>query len=144
MGAWGTGPFENDCALDWVLDFEDAGVPLIKSTFQNVAAAHADGYIEVDEGAAAIAAGEVIAAAHGHPMAAADEDSVFLRVLTARSSEVAADASLPGAALKALTLATEDPEKSENVELWADADPSDNAAFLAGVADLCARLERLQ
>ncbi len=49
MGAWGDKAFENDSALDWFAELE----------------ADEEDYLDVDEGAAAIAAAEVVAAARG-------------------------------------------------------------------------------
>ena len=65
-GAWGFGSFENDDALDWVADLEQApGSQLLASTLRRVDAKAK--YIEAPECSLAIAAAEVVAAAHGHP-----------------------------------------------------------------------------
>jgi hypothetical protein len=66
MGAWGIGNFENDAAGDWEADFRATpGVDQIQDAFAAVRAA--TGYMEVDEGGAALAAAEVVAAAAGKP-----------------------------------------------------------------------------
>ncbi|TVT47930.1 DUF4259 domain-containing protein [Amycolatopsis rhizosphaerae] len=65
MGAWGTGPFENDAALDFVGEFDDAAPAdrpeLIREVLEK-ALAERD-YLDADEGSAAVAAVAVVAAA---------------------------------------------------------------------------------
>ncbi len=39
MGAWGTGPFENDDAADWILSLEDGSVDDVSMALE-VAAEH--------------------------------------------------------------------------------------------------------
>ena len=74
MGAWGTGIFENDDALDWLLGWEtadegegtadDPGRIAFVIGAMAVAVDH-KGYLEVDAGSVALAAAEVVAAASG-------------------------------------------------------------------------------
>jgi len=67
MGAWGEKAFENDAALDWVATLDDEGLSAIHAILSHVADADDSEYLDVDDGAAAIAAAEVVAAArHGH------------------------------------------------------------------------------
>jgi hypothetical protein len=62
-GAWGPGIFDNDDALDWVnLCTQSKGSGVIASTLQ---AAIQPGTLQAPEGAAAVAAAEVVAAAKG-------------------------------------------------------------------------------
>lgn len=78
MGAWGHRTFENDSALDWLCDLVDgeAGdASRIKEAFEVVAGAGDDDYIEVDEASAAIAAGELVAAALGQGNDRLNEDA---------------------------------------------------------------------
>jgi len=63
MGAWGEKAFENDSALDWLAEFEGRGLAMLRETLSNVASFHADEYLDVDDGAPAIAAAEIVAAA---------------------------------------------------------------------------------
>jgi hypothetical protein len=61
MGAWGAKAFENDSALDWFAELENGGVAVLREALD--AAASSTDYLEVDEGSAAIAAAEIVAAA---------------------------------------------------------------------------------
>jgi hypothetical protein len=65
MGAWGEKAFQNDSALDWLAELQAAGVELLRDTLSRVAETHADELVDVDDGAAAIAAAEIVAAALG-------------------------------------------------------------------------------
>ncbi|MFT3684407.1 MAG: DUF4259 domain-containing protein [Phycisphaerales bacterium] len=76
MGAWGTGIFDNDDAMDWVIGWETA--PEGEGTTSDpgklnfvigalAAAADAKDYLDSDAGAAALAAAEIVAAASGKP-----------------------------------------------------------------------------
>jgi Domain of unknown function (DUF4259) len=67
MGAWGTGPFENDDALDFTVDLQTDGVSAVRSALEEVALLGLDGYLEAPASERAIAAAEVLAAALGRP-----------------------------------------------------------------------------
>ena len=148
MGAWGFGPFENDDALDWMEDFYVEGVSAVEAAFQNVSSSLAEGFIDSPEASMAVAAAEIVAAAHGVPMETDNEvDSEILsRALSNHADALAAANDLIPDALSALDLIMTDPEKSELLGLWSEAevDPANYAGFKASVADLRARLERLQ
>lgn len=64
MGAWGFAFHENDGAADWLAEFGDAPSWAQVSTALQI---DQTGYVEVDEGAQAVAAAEIVAAANGHP-----------------------------------------------------------------------------
>lgn len=60
-GAWGPESFENDGALDWVLEFEKTPtVELVRASLSRVVN---DAYVDSMDGQAALAAAEVVAAA---------------------------------------------------------------------------------
>ncbi|HEY6095007.1 MAG TPA: DUF4259 domain-containing protein [Gallionellaceae bacterium] len=62
-GAWESGSFDNDDALDWVGQcVRSKGSSLISATLN---AALTDGYLEAPECSAAVAAAEVVAASRG-------------------------------------------------------------------------------
>jgi len=65
MGAWGEKAFENDSALDWLNDLEAEGVDALRHILESVAETDEQDYLDVDDGAAAIAAAEIVAAARG-------------------------------------------------------------------------------
>lgn len=61
MGAWGTGPFENDDAADWAYELEEAD-DLDPARRALAATMDTGGYLEPLEGACAVAAAAVVAA----------------------------------------------------------------------------------
>lgn len=68
MGAWGAGSFENDAASEWAADLADGGdLEMVVETLSTAARCPPDEYLESDEGAEALAAAEVVAAATGRP-----------------------------------------------------------------------------
>jgi hypothetical protein len=65
MGAWGVDAFGNDDACDWAYGLEEVeDLSLVEEALDAVLAA--DGYLEAPEGAAALAAAEVVARLQGH------------------------------------------------------------------------------
>jgi hypothetical protein len=64
MGSWGTGPFDNDDALGFFGELEDAAAEAVLRRIREVLSATADrpGYLEVDEGNVAVAAAALVAA----------------------------------------------------------------------------------
>jgi Domain of unknown function (DUF4259)/Immunity protein 26 len=63
MGAWGTGSFENDDALDFVVTLEREGLAAIDAALERVAGLGVRDYLEAPDASFAIAAGEILAAA---------------------------------------------------------------------------------
>lgn len=110
MGAWGSGAFENDDALDAVAE-------LVEGTFEldGLRAAAAVDYLEAPEGAVALALVEVALATLGivDPDAALDE--VDVRLLSTQLDDAAYE----------LILTTAErvvrPDASELYELWEEA-----------------------
>jgi hypothetical protein len=67
MGAWESGVFDNDGAMDWVDELEESeGLEAIKSAFETVLEIY-DDYLEVDEASSGLAAAETVAALLGKP-----------------------------------------------------------------------------
>ena len=65
-GAWDTGPFDNDDALDWVWELSESNdLAVIEATLES--AANSSGYLEAPTASMAIAAAEVVAALRGNP-----------------------------------------------------------------------------
>jgi hypothetical protein len=62
MGAWGVGAFQNDAALDWLAELEADGVGALRRVLTRVANTDADEDLDADDGSAAIAAAELVAA----------------------------------------------------------------------------------
>jgi hypothetical protein len=65
MGTWGEKAFQNDSALDWAAELAAKGPSQLAETLANVADIDATELLDVDDGSAAIAAAEVVAAALG-------------------------------------------------------------------------------
>ena len=69
MGAWGTGPFDNDDALDLFLEIEDADPEAAAERLRAallVAAADDDSYLEAPAANEAVAAAAVVAFSYSH------------------------------------------------------------------------------
>ena len=67
MGAWGTGNFDNDEALDWLYLLSEApDLLLLQTTLEAVTGSEED-YLDATDCAQALAAAEIIAALAGHP-----------------------------------------------------------------------------
>jgi hypothetical protein len=68
VGAWGTGNFENDDALDWVDDLEECeDASAVRSALTTVTGWPAAEYLESIDCNVALAAAEMVAAFLGHP-----------------------------------------------------------------------------
>ena len=60
MGTWDSGPFDNDAASDWASDLQDAS-PENRAAVVRSALTLEEGYLDVDDGQAAVAAVAVVA-----------------------------------------------------------------------------------
>ncbi len=70
MSAWGTGPFQNDDAADWVGDVLEADdAELVRLALDELAERDDGEHVEPPEVSVALAAAEVVAAARGHARA---------------------------------------------------------------------------
>ena len=129
-GAWGTGSFENDDALDWVADCTDAKD--IAPVARALSAVMKSEYIEAPDGSAAVAAAEVIAAALGKPSPNLPSE---LRTWTQKhlSDKLAQLAPLAKKALVRI----QDSEISELKQLWSE---GDSKKWAAAIAELSSRL----
>jgi hypothetical protein len=129
-GAWGTGSFENDDALDWAQGFE--AKPSMSAIVAALEAATGTGYLEAPEGSAAIAAAEVIAAIAGKP---SPKLPAGLAAWARKQPKAEGLQRLP-LARKAVERVARG-EGSELRELWQE---SNDAAWQASIADLEGRL----
>lgn len=136
MGAWGTGSFENDDALDFVVRLEHEGETAIRAALEDVTGLGAGGYLEAPDASSAIAAGEVVAAAR---------DGDVSRLPEAAQGWLAGHGD--GLATPALlVLAHRAVERvlmqSELKELWEEGDAdAQSEAWATGVRQLIARLQ---
>lgn len=130
MGAWGSGPFENDDALDAVGE-------LVDGTFEldDLREALESDYLEAPEGSIALALVEVALAALGRIDPAAELDEVDIRLVATQFDDAAYELILR-AADRAL-----DPTASELFELWEEAGEDELAEWRAAAV---ASIEQLR
>lgn len=134
MGAWGAGSFDNDTALDWYAEFRSAGSAHVAETLSAVETAD---YVDADEGSAALAAAEIVAATFGRPMAEAPSD---LDDLLSRYRDFIKD--LPDVRSRAVTAAKRVlADSSELRELWEESGDESAREWTTLVDDLITRLK---
>ena len=130
MGAWGTGSFENDDAMDWVAGVEGFdGLSTVRAKLKQVA--QATGYLEAPDACQALAAAEVVAAVSGQACPKPPEP--VLAMVRVQVTILQADRDLAREAIDRVLAAD-----SELAELWAEAEEGD--AWKAAVAELRGRL----
>lgn len=131
-GSWGEGSFDNDDALDWVaVCTQAAGPEVIADALQSALKSE---MIEASDGAVAVAAAEVIAAARGRASAALPP-SLQAWLDKQPKEKIAA---LTAQAREALER-VKDPTVSELKQLWSEGKAN---RWPAGIAELEARLRR--
>jgi len=127
MGTWGAGLFENDDAADWMsellegADIDEALTPPVGT------------YIDIDAGARALVAAEVVAAINGHP---SSDFSAEAR------SYVAEQKMKPSKRRTRQALHVLDDVRSDGSELKGLWDDSCEKGWFANVRDLRKRLEK--
>jgi hypothetical protein len=113
-GASGEGSFENDDAVDWIVEcIQTVGGKMIVEAFTTVTEAK---YLEASDGAAAVVAAEIVAAAQGKPSSDFPKD---LGTWLERQPRLQIAALTP-LALQALKK-VRDPKASELKQLWSEA-----------------------
>ncbi|MHA3914729.1 DUF4259 domain-containing protein [Halovulum sp. GXIMD14793] len=130
MGAWGTGAFENDTALDWLSSFEKKGVVEVVRALEVIEENEDLDGPDVD---IFLVAAEALAASY----TGAPEQLEKLKpgLIEKHAKSLTAVAGLP-ARFRALRDKICDPEVSEAAELWED-------EFQEWTADVDATLGRL-
>ena len=131
MGAYGTQPFDNDSAADWLADLcehEGKAQSFIKATLSAVAR-HGEGYLEAPPAEEAVAAAAVVALLTEKPVGASlegDAAEELLPWLEEHGSPPSEE--LVSLAIEALDRLSTPP--SELLELWAETnDPSWSASI---------------
>ena len=132
MGAWGTGPFSNDTAGDFLDAMFDGGsVAAIEDAFDHVLEAGGE-YLEAPTAEEAIAAAAIVARLKdGLPLPGEDEIEAWIA-----REQPAVSPGLIAKARHALQRVITAP--SELLELWQDAEEFSD--FQAGIDDLLRRL----
>ena len=131
MGAWGTGIFEDDAALDFVAEVTAAGDAAAVEEALRVAAEEA--YLDADLAARALVAASVVAALADGGGELPDDLRGWVAARKAPTGDVMRQAQ--SAVLRVL-------RESELRDLWAESDELD--AWCAGLQGLAERLERRQ
>ncbi len=135
MGAWGSGSFENDDAMDWTSDLSASlDWSAVRAALDDVLGYGPDDYLGSTEASVAVAAAEVIAAAMGAPAGDLPEE-VTTWVATHRRNVVPEHAQNASRAVERVVA------DSELVELWEESD--EMSEWQASVADLQRRLAGL-
>lgn len=132
MGAWGTGPFENDDAGDWSFELDEGGLHYIRDTLETITTAQPDDYLEAPYCSNAIAAAEVVAAMRGSGLKDLPEE-----VTSWLESKPKAPPDLITLAREAVSRIISD---SELKDVWDEALPEDAALWKESVEDLLKRL----
>lgn len=129
MGAWGHGSFENDSAMDWLGELAGSGPSIVGDTLADVADETV--HLDLEDASAALAAAELVAAAHGKGDDRLDETAVSW--LAAHRAQIATvDLALARRAVERVFAS------SELREIW---DESDEAGdWHANVRGLIRRL----
>ena len=130
MGAWGSGSFENDSALDWAAEVQS--IDDVRAPFDQVKEAGA-GYIDVDLASEVVAAAETIAMLMGRKSAAFPQD-LAERLAGAGEPESEVYHQARSAVMQVM-------RNSELAELWEEgAEETHNNEWLAAMTDLIDRL----
>ena len=134
MGAWGSGTFDNDDAADWVYELLESA-DLAPAREALAATMDSDGWLEIPEGARAVAAASVVAAGFdGDVRGLPDEAAEWLE--DHPDAGTLADARLAIDALE--RVASVD---SELREVWLEA--PNGPAWVEEIARLAYRLTRI-
>ena len=132
MGAWGTGSFDNDDALDWVMELAESDDLSVVNMALDEALATADDYLDATVCCRAIAAAEILTALQGESEALPDGASDWV----AAHAELNIATVTPKAAQVVQQILTD----SELKELWEEADEEDSDQWHSIMNDLLARL----
>jgi Domain of unknown function (DUF4259) len=128
MGAWGTGPFDNDDAADFLAEISETPNGQIGGRLSAVLTLSPTGYLELLDACEAIAAAGLVAVARGAVFEDLEEEVVDL----VRTDGIAEDEQLRDAALVALARVTG--HSSEWQESWSESDAAEEA--VQAIADL--------
>ncbi|SFO42520.1 DUF4259 domain-containing protein [Nitrosospira briensis] len=124
MSIWGPGPFENDDGADWFADIRDEpSIKTIREAFEEISDPQHIGYVDVIDGAEAVAAAEVLAELLGSP----GDDPVFDEEVEEVAEVLKAELMKEGKrdikkivkqAIDALDIVLNDSENSELRQMW--------------------------
>jgi FAD/FMN-containing dehydrogenase len=127
VGAWGTGSFENDDAVDWVAGLDAITPEELRRILER--AADDPGYLEAPAASIAVAASDVVAALNGFPAEGAPGK------IAEWTGKHACTPELKAAAVRALERVR---RSSEVKDLWMEADGLNE--WIGAVRELQGRL----
>lgn len=133
MGTWGSGPFDNDAAADFLGTLQNAPLRVLSKALNKIARMPTESYVDVDDGGAAWAACELVALAFGCGDSDALDDPILdliERLHPKEEHRTLALQVLPRIA---------DPSNSELAGLWHDGE--DGPQFEATIEHLRSRLQ---
>ena len=141
MGTWGYGAFEQDDALDWLLELVEvpkrSAVAMVRRALKKMARPKPDVYYELQDCCPAVAAAELVAAAFGFPGTDLHPDAVEWL----EGKPLGAEAELVELALQAVaTVRT----RGESYDLWVDAGEEPLRQWQTRMDDLSERLRKAQ
>ncbi|MDR7376070.1 hypothetical protein J2X19_000728 [Rhodoferax ferrireducens] len=130
-GTWGEGPFDNDDAQDWLAECSRSATPAVIS--QAIESALKPGPVDATEGSIAIAAAEVVAAAHGKGI-----DALNAQVAPCLAKKPTTEIRALAPQARKVVARVADPNSSELAQLWAEGKPN---RWALGLTRLAARLQ---
>jgi hypothetical protein len=131
MGTWGTGPFDNDDAADWLYALEESSDISTIAAALGVITDIGDEYLEAPDCWNALAAVEIVAALRGHPIADLPDNA---KVWVEAHSELDVSSLVPTAQAVVQRIRSD----SELKELCDESEGAGN--WHAMLDDVCARL----
>jgi hypothetical protein len=132
MGVWGTGIYDNDDAADWSSEFPTHGMQAVADALDAVLDVE---YIESPDGAAALAAADVVA----RLVSGRGEESVYCEEAAAWTDAHPGPPAPELIAKAVLAVERVRGDNSELAELWSE-DSASVARWRASLADLVERL----
>lgn len=148
MSIWGSGPFENDDGADWFADLRDEpSLESIREAFEEIADPAHVGYVEVTDGAEAVAAAEVLAELLGslgeNPVIDNELEDLTNALKKELESESKRDIKkLVKQAIDALDVVLNDAENSELRQMWEE-QPEEMPAWITAMIALQQRLREV-
>lgn len=148
MSIWGPGPFDNDDGADWFADIRDEpSLEMIREAIEEISDPHHVGYLEVTDGAEAVAAAHVLAELLGSPGDNPVFDDELEEVAETLKAEIEKEGKrdiqkLIKQAIDALEIVLNDTENSELRQMWEEQSEM-MPQWVAAMTSLQQRLRRL-
>lgn len=148
MSIWGPGPFDNDDGADWFADLRDEPkLQSVKVALEEISDPKHVGYLDVTDGAEAVAAAEVLAELLGFPGDDPVLDEEHEELAEALRGEIKLEdrrniKKLVQRAIDALDVVLNDAENSELRQMWEE-QAQEMPAWTAAMTTLQQRLHKV-